>query len=330
MSPAAYLVSAAAPDAKIVQMSGPLIVSFLLSWGLFGTLSVQLYLYYQAFPNDRTFAKLLVYTVYLIEFAATIILTHDAFSIYGYGFADVSALTNVYFFWLDVPIMGGLVAFFGQSFYAYRVHVLSEKGLLIPCLIVAISLTGTVAAFIIGAFILEAGSVTNLEVRQASVAGGVWLGASAICDITIAVCMTYYLTKSDTGFLQTRELVSRLTRLIIETGTLTAVVAVCTIILFLAYPRNNYYTAPLAILPQLYANTILVILNSRIKIAGGRRSETSSDIMSTIPLHFRSIATNAGTEQSLIIEIRRAVSDANVHNQVEIRVMNASQLDSSI
>ncbi|KAJ7734362.1 hypothetical protein DFH07DRAFT_754424 [Mycena maculata] len=96
----------------------PQIVEFLLSWGLFGTLSVQLYLYYQAFPNDRTFAKVLVYTVYLIELAATIILTHDAFGIYGYGFTDVSALTNVDFSWLDVPIMGSA----GQICYKYARH----------------------------------------------------------------------------------------------------------------------------------------------------------------------------------------------------------------
>ncbi|KAJ6566768.1 hypothetical protein B0H19DRAFT_912397, partial [Mycena capillaripes] len=41
---------------------------YLLHWGLFGTLSLQLYLCYQAFPRDRDFNKWLVYTVYVIEF----------------------------------------------------------------------------------------------------------------------------------------------------------------------------------------------------------------------------------------------------------------------
>ncbi|KAJ7734375.1 hypothetical protein DFH07DRAFT_893941 [Mycena maculata] len=307
------------------------LLAFLLNWGLFGSLSVQLYLYYQAFPDDRRFTKGLVYTVYFSEFVAIILFTHDAFSTYAYSFADPSVLTDVGFVWLDIPIIGGLVACLSQSFYAYRVHVLS-KGLLIPCLIVAISLTSSVAAFITGAFILEAGDLTGLQTHRTSVAVGLYLGASAISDITIAVCMTYYLAKSDTGFCGTHHLVSRLTRLIIETGSLTAVVALVALILFLAFPRNStsYYSAPAAILPQLYANTILVVLNSRMKIAGGRGTDTSSDIMLTIPAHFCSTAANTRTEQPSVIEIRREVSDADLHDQVEMKVMSDSPPDSSV
>lgn len=49
----------------IQQVSGPLIIACLLHWGLFGTLSVQLYLYYLAFPKDRTSTKCLVYGIYV-------------------------------------------------------------------------------------------------------------------------------------------------------------------------------------------------------------------------------------------------------------------------
>ncbi|KAJ7734367.1 hypothetical protein DFH07DRAFT_688173, partial [Mycena maculata] len=249
------------------------ILGFLLNWGLFGSLSVQLYLYYLAFPDDRTFAK--VYTVYLIEFVATIMLTHDAFSIYGYGFTDPSAATTLSLSWLEVPVMGGFVAFLAQSFYSYRAHVLS-KSLLIPCLITAVSAVSE--PFLLPVSWLnsvQAGSVTNLEVHRVKSAQ-VWLRSSAICDITIAVCMTYYLTKNDTGFHRTHQLVSRLTRLIIETGSLTAVVALAALILLLALPRDVYYSTPVTILVELYANTILVVLNSRMKIVGGRGTETSS------------------------------------------------------
>ncbi|KAJ7721433.1 hypothetical protein DFH07DRAFT_784119 [Mycena maculata] len=316
MTPATHLLPAAVPDSEIVQVSGPHV-----NLGYWKPFPISdSYLYYQAFPNDRTFTKGLVYTVYLIEFVAIILFAHDAFSIYGFGFADPSAATKLYF-----P-----VAFGGQSFYAYRVHVLS-KGLLIPCLIVAISLTGTVAAFVTGAYVLkgsrlnsaQAIDVTNLEVHRVTVAGGVWLGASAISDITIA------LTKSGIEFRRTRELVSRLTRLIIETGTLTAVVALVTMTLFLAFPRNEYYLTPAAILPELYANSILFILNSRMKIVGGRGTETSttSDIMFTIPVHSCSTAGNTRIEQPPVIEIRREVSDADLHDQVEMKVMRGQNTE---
>lgn len=70
--------------------------------------------FYLAFPRDKRSNKILVYTVYLIELAQTIWLTHDAFAIFGYGFADFSALTKVYFEWLLVPVTSGLGMFFVQ------------------------------------------------------------------------------------------------------------------------------------------------------------------------------------------------------------------------
>ncbi|KAJ6528754.1 hypothetical protein DFH09DRAFT_1412688, partial [Mycena vulgaris] len=252
------------PGFQIIEFSGPLLLGNLLHWGLFGTLSVQLYLYYQAFPNDRWPTKCLVYTVYTIELVQTILLTHDAFIMFGYGFGNPSALVEVGFYWLTIPVMSGLVAFIGQSFYAYRVHVLS-KSWFIPILIVVVSLTSSVGAFIVGAFTFQ-GAVYECPfiIQQ------VWCGASALSDITIAVCMTFYLSKNDTGFRQTHALVSKLIRLTIETGSLTALVVLAGLTLFLAFPDRDYYATAAAVTPKLYANSLLVVLNSRIQMLGGR------------------------------------------------------------
>ncbi len=62
-------------------------------------------LYYLAFPKDRQFTKYLVYGIYIVEFAQTMLVTHDAFSMFGYGFGDIEALTDMHFNWLTVPIM---------------------------------------------------------------------------------------------------------------------------------------------------------------------------------------------------------------------------------
>ncbi|KAK0226626.1 hypothetical protein IW262DRAFT_1363258, partial [Armillaria fumosa] len=123
------------PIAKAV--SGPLIVAYLLHWGLFGTLSVQLYLYYLAFPMDRKFTKYLVYGIYIIEFAQTMIFTYDAFATFGYGFGDIEALTGMYFNWFTVPIMSAVSAFIGQAFYAYRIFILS-KSLIVPIFVICV------------------------------------------------------------------------------------------------------------------------------------------------------------------------------------------------
>ncbi len=67
-------------------------------------------LYYLAFPNDRRFTKHLVYGIYVIEFVQTILVAHDMFATYGYGFGDMDALTGMNFNWLTVPIMSAVGA----------------------------------------------------------------------------------------------------------------------------------------------------------------------------------------------------------------------------
>ncbi len=65
-------------------------------------------LYYLAFPNDRQLLKYLVYGIYVIESVQTILVAHDMFATFGYGFGDIDALTRMNFSWLTVPIMSAV------------------------------------------------------------------------------------------------------------------------------------------------------------------------------------------------------------------------------
>ncbi|KAK0476506.1 hypothetical protein IW261DRAFT_1421798 [Armillaria novae-zelandiae] len=265
-------------DFPIEKLSGPvvgqIIVGYLLHWGLFGTLSVQL-----SFPKDRKFIKYLVYGIYIIEFVETILFTHDAFAKFGYGFGDIEALTRMDFNWIAVPIMSAVITFVGQVFYAYRIFILS-KSQIVPVFIICVSLASSVAAIITGAYCFPEDNVTEINNRKMNIAVGIWWGASTLCDIIIAVCMTYYLMRSNTSFRRTRIMVSNLIRLTIETGTMTAVVVLLTLILFFVFPHQTFCGTVGIIIPKLYANTILMVLNSRIQIVGGRDTYASSADMS--------------------------------------------------
>ncbi|KAJ6580021.1 hypothetical protein DFH09DRAFT_324494 [Mycena vulgaris] len=311
------------PGYDIAELSGPEIISSLLDWGLFGTLTMQLYLYYQAFPNDRSFNKCLVYTVYLLELAQTILVTQDAFIKFGYGFGDVSTLTDIQMGWLSIPIMSALVALIGQSFYAYRVHVLS-RSLLIPVLIIVVSIDGSVGGFMSGVYGFKARhNITLLKNQNTAWAAGLWLGGSALSDIMIAVCMTYYLSKNDTGFRQTHVLVSKLTRLTIETGSVTALVTLITLALFYVFPDKTYYSTPGSVIPKLYANTMFAVLNSRMEIVGGRGTYTSSSEMISIPSYLRNNVPSANSTRarpSPVVSFTREVfSDRELEDLVRMK-----------
>lgn len=68
----------------------------------------------------------------------------------------------------------------------------------------------------------------------------------------------------------THALVTKLVQLIVETGMLTALMATIDLILFMAFPHTAYHAAIALTLAKLYSNSMLVILNSRIRIIGGR------------------------------------------------------------
>ncbi|PBK66286.1 hypothetical protein ARMSODRAFT_1006054 [Armillaria solidipes] len=308
----------------IEEQSGPYIVGCLLNWGLFGTLSVQLYLYYLAFPDDRRFTKYLVYGVYVIEFVQTMLIAHDAFAMYGYGFGDIDALARMDYEWLSVPIMSAIVACVGQVFYAYRIFIVS-KSQIIPILVICVSLTSSVAAVILGIGTFQDGNNTEMANREMAhrknqIAAGIWCGASALCDILIAICMTYYLMRSTTNFRRTRMLVTKIIRLTIETGSVTAVVALLTLILFFAFPQQGFYVTPALLVPKLYANAIYVVLNSRFQIIGGRYTYMSSTDISFTTTMIRDILSQSAEdtrpadgrqEREPVIVISHEVSNDN-------------------
>ncbi|KAK0454286.1 hypothetical protein EV421DRAFT_1940917 [Armillaria borealis] len=263
----------------IERLSGPSIIAFLLHWGLFGTLSVQLYLYYLAFPKDRKFTKCLVYGIYIVEFVQTMLFTHNAFAMFGYDFGDIKALTTMYFNWLTVPVMSAAGLLCVPNLRVVKVtnrpdirdlrSSMCSLFVAIWLIYLQVSLTSTVAAIITGIYCFQAGDITKLDNMKTSIAVGIWCGGSALCDIVIAICMTYYLTRHNTSFRQTRILVTKLIRLTIETGSVTAVVALLNLILFFAFPHQTFYGTPAIIMPKLYANTVYMVLNSRIQIVGG-------------------------------------------------------------
>ncbi|KAJ7265308.1 hypothetical protein C8J57DRAFT_1718468 [Mycena rebaudengoi] len=182
--------------------------------------------------------------------------------------------------------MAGMVAFIIQSFYAYRIYLFSNtctafpghrgKGNAViwftPAVIVVVSLTSFIGAFLSGVTTFKVGDLKLLNTRTNYATYGVWWGASALSDVMIAVCMTYYLSTHDTVFRKTRALLSKLIRLTIETGSLTATMA---FVFYLAFP-GMYYTIPTLVLPKLYANSMMVVLNTRFQILGGRGTDISS------------------------------------------------------
>ncbi|KAJ7779814.1 hypothetical protein B0H16DRAFT_726359 [Mycena metata] len=314
------------PGFVIVEQTGPLLLGFSMDWALFAVLTVQLYLYYQAFPNDMVFTKVLVYTVYCINLTQVIFVTIDAFDTFGYRFGDPSALSTAFkWLWLVAPIFGGIVACIVQSFYAFRLYRLSGSRI-VPSIIAFAALS--ICA--IGIFDGIAGQRLPNHHHGANVSTTLavitmlFLVGTALIDMTIAGCMTYYLTKNDAGFRRTHTLVTKLIRLSIETGLITAVAAVLIVVLFLGIPGKVYYVVPGSSMSNIYANTLLAVLNSRFQILNGRRDVPTSNIDISIPSNLPS------TVGGPVVSIPREEFSDGSNQALELKQMNVRSVHSPV
>ncbi|KAL0067043.1 hypothetical protein AAF712_005827 [Marasmius tenuissimus] len=212
--------------------------------------------------------KALVYGLFLMDAAQSVLVTHEAFVKYGLGFGNVRALAEVGTGWLSFPIIGAINAIAVQLFFAHRIMRLSESKLL-AALVAILAIIGGAGGLTTG---VQAKIINNLPQlsAKAKVAITIWLTTTAACDLVIAAAMTLILSKKRTGFnAKTDDVITNIIRLTVETGTLTAVLAILIVILYFVFPKASYWNAPTDFLGKLYSNNLLVILNSRMKISDG-------------------------------------------------------------
>ncbi|KAI3612898.1 hypothetical protein WG66_005315 [Moniliophthora roreri] len=234
----------------------------MLNWGLYGVLSVQVYMYWTVFPNDSRPSRALVYGIYLLETAQTILLTHDAFQTFVFGFMDPASVDNVYYLWLDVYLFDAL----GPDCY-------------LPLLYRAVLLCAAIKRYrYFSAYQTYSTSADSV------VSGFLWIVSATIADILIAITMVYAfliltmlkLSRYDTTFKETQSLVRRLNRLAMETCSLVAT-QIAQPFLFYFFPGRNYQMTPGIIIAKLYSNSLLVVFNSRIQIHGARGNRRVSE-----------------------------------------------------
>ncbi|ESK91723.1 hypothetical protein Moror_10643 [Moniliophthora roreri MCA 2997] len=265
-------ISAGPPD--LSQILGPLVVGDLILFTLFGVLTVQAFLYYLAFPRDKPITKVLVYGIYALLLVQFVMVGREAFQRY----TSPGAASRVGLGWFYVPVTCGFTSLVVQCFYAWRILVLSGKraGSIAISMIAFLSST---AAWTAAAFGSQAGpdvislNSPNENARKMRIFDGIAFISSAVCDVIIAMSMIYLLTRNGRIMhRRTRSVVGRLLRLTIETNTITSLVAITSVATLYAFPDTTFFATSAMLLPEVYANTFFLMLNSRMNLIHGQDS----------------------------------------------------------
>ncbi|KAF8882428.1 hypothetical protein BD779DRAFT_929518 [Infundibulicybe gibba] len=271
------------------------LIGFLLNAGFFGVLSIQIHHYFISFPNDKTYLKLLVGGVYLLEIAQTIIAVCDAYTVFATRFGDTANLAAIRTGWIYSPLLGGIMIFTVQMFYAHRINALYNSRKL-GLVIVGLSVCQFVMIQISAVFVKMGGLYeVEVAVRKTYIVVMTCMVIAFVCDTTIAICMTLWLLRvywENGSNARTHNIITTLLRTTVGNGIIIAVGAITEIALEASTPGRLLYPMIAVTLPKWYSMTLLGSLNNRSDI----QCKTHSMIGETVGMEFQAATrTNINT-----------------------------------
>ncbi|KAJ7124008.1 hypothetical protein C8R43DRAFT_1031545 [Mycena crocata] len=262
-------------------LTAPMLAGTQANWALLGTLTLQVYKFHVCFPLEKLWIKALVYTIFVLEVAQTGITSHFAYSILVIGWGDPTIFAKLPWSSLAPPIFTGITSAAVQMFFARRIWILKGNSVIyrmVAAVIVLLSLMQALAGIISDARFAVTTQVS--ELAHLVIGVKVWLIGAAACDVLITITMLIILTeyKKRNPWRRTDTLITKLIYNTLETGAVTSVVALFDVVLFITFPANNLHQTPSFMLGKLYANVLLVTLNSR---ASGSTPSGLVDLSST-------------------------------------------------
>jgi hypothetical protein len=308
------------PDVTLVM--GPLLLGYLTDALLFGILICQVYIFHLAYPNERVSVQCFVYTLLLLNAVQFALSTHNAWHFLSASWGNFENITNTSWSWIAVPLFTGLIGCPVQFYYAWRIWDLVKSRVLAGAIVI-LSLAQGVLVFIYA--IRSAMTNDILQILTLFPLATAWLSISAFTNIFIAVMMVIFLQKSSTGPKSTDRVSVRITRLMIETGAVTALFSVVELILFVRYRDNLLYMMFALGLVKLYTNSLLCSLNSR---SSGNlsqlsrkycRCERGQSVNSTTVMISREIVTDVAMD-----DITKHPDEDNVFGHPRLEAGNPS------
>ncbi|KAF9262547.1 hypothetical protein L218DRAFT_1000434 [Marasmius fiardii PR-910] len=243
------------------DLFGPILIGLLFDAILLGAFAIQALAYFYRFRRDRSWFKLLIAYLLIMEIINTAFDFATAYESLIQNFGTPVDLRQAPTYLLADPITTTLVSTPVQLFMAWRVKVISRT-ILTPMFIVvlsAISFAGSV-------WLSHQIHTDAMRSARTEAASATWLVASSITDVTISVAIVYFIVvqrRTMTRGKQFSLYLSRIMRFAVESGILTSVSMMLALIVFLAVQQGPYFLIWDLSFSKLYTNSLIVSLNAR-------------------------------------------------------------------
>lgn len=262
------------PRIHIDDTFGAAFVGVIVAAVLHGVSCAQAW-YYFTHQNDKWLVKTLVSFVMLFDTIHQVLISHTVYTYLVSNYNNQEQLKYLVWSVLVEVLFNGFTAFLVQSFLARRVWQLSGRNIWLTGLVAFLVLSefGCVLAF--AALSLRFTTYEQLgTLKELSITVNA-LGAAG--DVVIAFALCVLLHRSRTGFQRSDSMINKLIIFAVNTGVLTSLCAIASLISIAVAPDTFLYIAFFFCLGRLYSNSLLATLNARkmIRAASGGIQSTS-------------------------------------------------------
>ncbi|PBK73334.1 hypothetical protein ARMSODRAFT_628808 [Armillaria solidipes] len=233
---------------------------------LFGITCLQSVLYYKNYPNDEWFYKASVGLIWVLDAFDVAVTTHASYFYAIKNFGNIQVLTQgdiVWSFKLHILICV-LVRILVQAMYALRLWKVGQnfhQG--IPWLIVIITASNAACGIYLikDVYLISSFSETS-TIKSALISMFV---SSVVAEFVVSIAMCYCLDrgKSTSVFPNTIATLMTLMRMILMSGFITSFYSIIILVTFLVWPDTLIFLGIDCLLPKLFINSLLAMLNAR-------------------------------------------------------------------
>jgi hypothetical protein len=275
---------------------GALFVGLQFSTLLYGISILQAWIFFQSPNKEPMVLRILVGTIMVIGLFLTIIMTHGIYFFLVSTIGNPALLSQIPWSLKAEAFVNSSIIVIVQAFYGFRLFYLNRSYTLLA-IIMFLALGQWITGWTSAGFettlsgTLVSADLTK-KIASASIAGDL------ACDTVIMVSMFYFLHTHRTGVKSTETLMHKLVIYTLASGFLTFVGAAATLICYLAMPQNQIFSSIAFILPHLYSNALLAVLNSRQNLRDRCLSVNSTGPPSSMPVFKKTTITSTTESMS--------------------------------
>ncbi|KAE9407382.1 hypothetical protein BT96DRAFT_131417 [Gymnopus androsaceus JB14] len=254
-------------ESDISSTIGAMFIGMIVGSALWGVSCIQAWYYFDSYRNDSPLQRYVVMAAWASDTIHQILITHVVYYYSISNFSDASNLNHVVWSVYVEVLMNAITGLLVQCFFANRNMAIPKK--LHPYHLHRSLDHGRVCQlpYCIQGLAQQLDTYDKLhQLKDLSMSINV---LAAVGDIAISVAICTMLSASKTGFAWSNHVINRLILFSINTGSLTSICAVGSLIFILALPNTFAYFAFYFIIGRFYVNSLLATLNARKRLLRG-------------------------------------------------------------